>query len=264
MNNNTKPSSRKRPKTNDEDDCTVSCKKCRPTSHENISVIHININGFNKHPNASPNGLIKVVDFNRQGRAMEARHREPIAKAHSRHSEKRDEALQEDSQLKYSMSKLEKKFNKLEIYYHNLESGLELQQMGCRVYERISTLLQPYHVKVSFFKNPRSTLFQKSGSKRILNQIQKCTLLRGLTRDEVLNKGTKHFNEEFSQFSDRKMSEIGAMLGEELSMVRATIASILQCGEERMASSSVGLFRHPSLLVFRVDKGMRFIRSSFS
>nr|DAD40821.1 TPA_asm: hypothetical protein HUJ06_015144 [Nelumbo nucifera] len=71
----------------------------------------------------------------------------------------------------------------------------------------------------AFYEDFESIGFQKSGSERILNPIQKCeanyasfTLLRGLTWDEVLKKGTKHFSEEFSRFCDRKMSEIVAML----------------------------------------------------
>nr|DAD18597.1 TPA_asm: hypothetical protein HUJ06_020060 [Nelumbo nucifera] len=34
---------------------------------------------------------------------------------------------------------------------------LQLRQMGCRVYERISALLQPYDVRVSSSKDPRIT-----------------------------------------------------------------------------------------------------------
>ncbi|KAL8138655.1 hypothetical protein V2J09_004656 [Rumex salicifolius] len=41
-------------------------------------------------------------------------------------SRKRDEAVLEASKLKYSMAELEKKLNKLEIYCHNLKSGLEV------------------------------------------------------------------------------------------------------------------------------------------
>ncbi|XP_040954546.1 uncharacterized protein [Gossypium hirsutum] len=128
---------------------------------------------------------------------------------------KRDDALMEASRLKYSMAELEKKLNKLDVYCHNLKSGLDecnsnspyrmgqthnihqvkkqdgvigayekviqqflasvsesrsstrllsrsltmqLRHMGSKVYERISVLLQPYDMKISHSKNPRSLL----------------------------------------------------------------------------------------------------------
>ena len=179
---------------------------------------------------------------------------------------KRDEAVLEASRLKHTMAELEKKLNKLEIYCHNLKSGLEecslrkvnhhgsndkvvehflasvsearssvrflsrslamqLRQMGGKVYERISALLQPYDIKVSHSKNPRSLLlhleailnkafyedfesvgFQKNAANQILNPIDRCeanfesfNLLQSLTWEEVLSKGTRHFSEEFSR-----------------------------------------------------------------
>lgn len=39
----------------------------------------------------------------------------------------RDEALVEASRLKHSMTELEKKLNRLEVYCHGLKSGLEKQ-----------------------------------------------------------------------------------------------------------------------------------------
>lgn len=100
---------------------------------------------------------------------------------------------------------------------------------------------------------------------RILNPISRSESnlasfyqLEGLTWDEVLNKGTKHFSEEFSRFCDRKMSEIVAMLG----WNRAWPEPLLQAFFG--ASKSVWLVHllansvHPGLPVFRVDKGVGF------
>ncbi|XP_010276613.1 PREDICTED: IRK-interacting protein isoform X2 [Nelumbo nucifera] len=354
MNNNAKPSSRKRPEANDEDDRSVSCNKCRPTSREKISVVPIDINGSNKHPNASPNGLFRSIFLSltrkspRSSESSSSTAKEEqwklvvadLSQKLIQATRKRDEALQEASRLKYSMSELEKKLNKLEIYCHNLKSGLEvcsnsphlvpkninpamvmsavkglehqdsviesflssvsearssvrtlsrsltlqLRQMGCRVYERISALLQPYDVKVSFSKNPRSIMFyleallnrafyedfesigfQKSGSERILNPIQKCeanyasfTLLRGLTWDEVLNKGTRHFSEEFSRFCDRKMSEIVAMLGWNRAWPEPLLQAFFGAAKNVWLIHLLACSVHPALPVFRVDKGMRF------
>ncbi|TYG58421.1 hypothetical protein ES288_D08G221300v1 [Gossypium darwinii] len=236
---------------------------------------------------------------------------------------KRDEALMEASRLKYSMAELEKKLNKLDVYCHNLKSGLDecnsnspyrmgqthnihqvkkqdgvigayekviqqflasvsesrsstrrlsrsltmqLRHMGSKVYERISVLLQPYDMKISHSKNPRSLLlyleallnkaffedFESTANYKSFNELQ------GLTWEEVLNKGTRHFSEEFSKFCDRKMNEIVAMLG----WNRAWPEPLLQAFFG--ASKSVWLVHllansvHPGLPIFRVDKGVRF------
>ncbi|KAK6137673.1 hypothetical protein DH2020_028599 [Rehmannia glutinosa] len=162
--------------------------------------------------------------------------------------------------------------------------SLHLRQMGGKVYDRISLLLQPYDVKISISRNPRGLLFyleallnraffedfesigfQKSGPNPILNPIDRCesnfamfARLQGLTWDEVLNKGTRHFSEDFSKFCDRKMSEIVAMLG----WNRAWPEPLLQAFFG--ASKSVWLVHllansvHPGLPIFRVDKGVGF------
>ncbi|KAE8710828.1 hypothetical protein F3Y22_tig00110319pilonHSYRG00435 [Hibiscus syriacus] len=76
--------------------------------------------------------------------------------------------------------------------------------------------------------------------------------------EEVLNKGTRHYSEEFSKFCDRKMNEIVAMLG----WNRAWPEPLLQAFFG--ASKSVWLVHllanslHPGLPIFRVDKGVRF------
>ncbi|PIN08123.1 hypothetical protein CDL12_19302 [Handroanthus impetiginosus] len=162
--------------------------------------------------------------------------------------------------------------------------AIQLRQMGGKVYDRISSLLQPYDIKISFSRNPRGVLlyleallnraffedfetieFQKSSSNSILNPIDHCeskfamfSRLQALTWDEVLNKGTKHFSEEFSKFCDRKMSETVSMLG----WSRAWPEPLLQAFFG--ASKAVWLVHllansvHPALPIFRVDKGVRF------
>ncbi|KAL0002739.1 hypothetical protein SO802_016520 [Lithocarpus litseifolius] len=161
---------------------------------------------------------------------------------------------------------------------------MQLRNMGSKVYERISVLLQPYDIKFSLSKNPRSLVFyleallnkafyedfesigfRRNASNQILDPIDRCTanfesfnFLRGLKWEEVLNKGTRHFSEEFSRFCDRKMSEIVAMLG----WNRAWPEPILQAFF--VASKSVWLVHllansvHPSLPIFRVDIGVGF------
>ncbi|XP_062074118.1 IRK-interacting protein [Humulus lupulus] len=161
---------------------------------------------------------------------------------------------------------------------------MQLRHMGGKVYDRITALLQPYDIKISLSKNPRtlliyleallnksffedfeSSMFQKNSAAQVLNPIDRCETnyasfkhLKGLTWEEVLTKGTKHFSEEFSRFCDRKMSEIVAMLG----WNRAWPEPLLQAFFG--ASKSVWLVHllansvHPNLGIFRVDKETGF------
>ncbi|KAL1547510.1 IRK-interacting protein-like [Salvia divinorum] len=162
--------------------------------------------------------------------------------------------------------------------------GLQLRQMGPKVYDRIAMLLQPYDIKISISRNPRALVlyleallnraffedfesvgFHKSGPSPILNPIDRCesnfamfSRLQELTWEEVLNKGTRHFSEDFSKFCDRKMSDIVALLG----WNRAWPEPLLQAFF--VASKAVWLVHllanslHPGLPIFRVDKGVGF------
>ncbi|KAJ9173472.1 hypothetical protein P3X46_016597 [Hevea brasiliensis] len=353
-----KLSSKKRQESSENrgEDGSVSCDNCHPHLREKICVVPLDNNGLNKHSSfiASPNGLFKSIFSSWTRKSPKSvdistvrEEQWSIALAELSHKliqarQKRDEALLEASRLKNSMSELEKKLNKLEVYCHNLKSGLDectsnspyrtpkgfgihhhqqnsvmgfsdkvieqflvsvsearssvrflsrsltkqLSHMGLRVrvYERISDLLQPYDIKISFSKNPKSVLFyleallnkaifedfesvrfQKSSTNQILNPIDRCeanyasfNVLKELTWEEVLNKGTRYFSEEFSKFCDRKMNEIVAMLG----WNRAWPEPLLQAFFG--ASKSVWLVHllansvHPGLQIFRVDKCVSF------
>ncbi|KAG8486704.1 hypothetical protein CXB51_020168 [Gossypium anomalum] len=125
-------------------------------------------------------------------------------------------------------------------------------------YEKViqQFVASPYDMKISHSKNPRSLLLCLEAllNKAFFEDFEST----GLTWDEVLNKGTRHFSEEFSQFCDRKMNEIVAMLGGN----RAWPEPLLQAFFG--ASKSVWLVHllansvHPCLPIFRVDKGSRF------
>ncbi|KAE8727638.1 STEROL-4ALPHA-METHYL OXIDASE 1-1 family protein [Hibiscus syriacus] len=305
-------------------DGSVSCNKCRPHSREKISVVPLDNNdGVNKHSfsMASPNAIFKSIFHSLIRKSPKSTDvstpREEqwrIAVAELTHkliqaTRKKDEAVQEASRLKHIMAELEKKLNKLEVYCHNLKSGLDecnsnspyrmarssirllsrslsmqLRHMGSKACERISLLLQPYDMKVSHSKNPKSLLlyleallnnalfedfesigFQKNAVNQILNPIDRCESnyasfndLQGLKWEEVLNKGTKYFSEEFSKFCDRKMSEIVAMLGWNGAWHEPLLQAFF------VASKSVWLVHllsnsvHPAIPIFRVDKGVRF------
>ena len=162
--------------------------------------------------------------------------------------------------------------------------AMQLRHMGSKVYERISVLLQPYDIKISLSKNPRSLVFyleallnkafyedfesigfQRNTSIQILNPIDRCEAnfesfysLRGLTWEEVLNKGTRHFSEEYSRFCDRKMSEIVSMLGWNRvwpePLLQAFFAASKSVWLVHLLANSV----HPSLPIFKVDIGVGF------
>ncbi|KAI4315310.1 hypothetical protein L6164_028134 [Bauhinia variegata] len=333
----------------DEEDGSVSCYKCRPHAREKISVVPLDHNGPNRYSSllASPNGIFKSILSSLTRKSP--RSTEALSTAREEHwkivvaelshklvqaNRKRDEALLEASRLKYSMAELEKKLNKLELYCHNLKSGLEecsnnspyqmvktqnfhqvshqntviehflvlvsearssirllsrsltmqLRHMGGKVYERISVLLQPYDIKISFSKNPRSLLvyleallnkaffedfesvgFQKNASNYILNPIERCeanfasfSMLHGLAWEEVLNKGTRHFSEDFSRFCDRKMSEIVAMLGWNRAWPEPLLQAFFGASKNVWLVHLLATSVHPSLPICRVDKGVRF------
>ncbi|XP_065858031.1 IRK-interacting protein [Euphorbia lathyris] len=355
---NGKPNSKKRHESCEEfEDGSVNCYKCRPHSRDKFSVVPLDNNGLNKHSSfaASPNGIFKSIFSSLTRKSPKSTDiptaREEhwkIAVAELSHkliqaTRKRDEAILEASRLKNSMSELEKKLNKLEVYCHNLKSGLDecssnspyrtgttksfnlhhqhqqnsssgvndkvieqflisvsearssirllsrsltlqLRHMGGRVFERISLLLQPYDIKISFSKNPKSVLFyleallnkalfedfesvgfQKSSINPILNPIDRCeanyasfNVLKELTWEEVLNKGTRHFSEEFSKFCDRKMNEIVGMLGWNRAWPEPLLQAFFSAAKSVWLVHQLANSVHPGLPIFRVDKGVRF------
>nr|GEZ44480.1 hypothetical protein [Tanacetum cinerariifolium] len=162
---------------------------------------------------------------------------------------------------------------------------LQLPQIaGGKLYDRIQLLLQPYDIKISASTNPRilvlyleallnraffedfeSSGFQKSGSNRTLNPIHRCEenfksflRLKGLSWEEVLNKGTKQFSEEFSKFCDRKMSEVVSMLGWNRAWPEPLLQAFFGASKAVWLVHLLANSVHPGLPIFRVDKGMRF------
>jgi hypothetical protein len=156
--------------------------------------------------------------------------------------------------------------------------------MGSKVFEKISLLLQPYDIRFSFSKNPRSLLFyleallnrtffedfesigfQKNACNHILNPIERCeaslasfNIIHGLTWEEVLSKGTRHFSEEFSKFCDRKMSEIVAMLGWNRAWPEPLLQAFFGASKSVWMVHLLANSVHPSLPIFRVEKGVNF------
>ncbi|GAB4857002.1 hypothetical protein Ancab_014914 [Ancistrocladus abbreviatus] len=161
---------------------------------------------------------------------------------------------------------------------------LQIRQMGVKVFERISSLVQPYDVKLSLLKNPTSLLFYleallnmaffedfetagfaKNSTNRILNPIDRCEanhlafgVLQKLTWEEVLNKGTKHFSEEFSRFCDRKMSEIVALLGWNRAWSEPLLQAFFRASKNLWLVHLLANSVHPSLPIFRIEEGTKY------
>lgn len=161
---------------------------------------------------------------------------------------------------------------------------LQLRRMGTKVYDRISSCLQPYDIKISLSRNPKELMccieallnksffedfesigFQKGCATFILNPIDRCeanfalfSRLQSLEWDDVLNKGTKHFSEEFSKFCDRKMSEIVAMLGWNRAWPEPLLQAFFGASKAVWLVHLLANSVHPSLPIFRVDKDTNF------
>ncbi|GFY86226.1 hypothetical protein Acr_04g0009640 [Actinidia rufa] len=296
----------------------VSCNKCRPSNREKISVVPVGNNGVSRHSIASPNGIFKSILFSltkKSPRAAEPPGREEqwrIAVAELSHkliqaTRNRDEAVLEASRLKYSVTELERKLNKLEIYCQNLKSGLEIcaskspnrpittaasvkyhhdkaiehflvsvsesrssirllsrslalqfRQMGVKVYERLSLLLQPHDFKFSLSKNPTRSL---------LLYIE--ALLNKTFYEDFESVGFQKISpdpdpepdrpiEEFSRFCDRKMNEIVAMLGWNRAWPEPLLQAFFGASKGVWLVHLLANSVHPGMPVFRVDTGVGF------
>ncbi|GMJ06157.1 hypothetical protein like AT1G12330 [Hibiscus trionum] len=297
-------------------DGSVSCNKCRPHSRDKIK------HSFSM---ASPNGIFKSIFHsltrkNPKSTNVSTPREEQwkIAVAELTHNliqatRKRDEAVQEASRLKNTMAELEKKLNKLDVYCHNLKSGLDecnsrnspyrtgkearekvIQQFlisvskarsSIRLLSRsLSMQLRQMGSKVCNSKNPKSLLlyleaslnnaffedfesigFHKNAVNQILNPTDRCEAncrsfqrLQGLTWEEVMNKGTKYFSEEFSKFCDRKMSEIVAMLGWNRAWSEPLLQAFFVASKSVWSVHLLANSVHPGIPIFRADKGVRF------
>ncbi|KAK9103588.1 hypothetical protein Sjap_020842 [Stephania japonica] len=167
---------------------------------------------------------------------------------------------------------------------------LQLRQMGGgmgKVFDRVTILVQPYEGNGnagSSLKNSRTLMcyleamlnkalhedfetngFQKNSTDNVLNPLQRCELnyssyesLQGLTWEEVLSKGTRHFSEEFSGFCDRKMSEIVAMLGWNRAWPEPLLQAFFSAAKAVWLEHLLACSVHPRLQIFRVDKEVKF------
>lgn len=110
-------------------------------------------------------------------------------------------------------------------------------ETDCDLVERLNVLLQPHRVAIrssdsksllhhvealvnqSLYQDFENCAFQRNGSPKFLDPQQNrqanfasFIAMRNLNWNEVLRKGTKCYDEEFSRFCERKMSSVAAML----------------------------------------------------
>ncbi|CAJ1936719.1 unnamed protein product [Sphenostylis stenocarpa] len=195
---------------------------------------------------------------------------------------KQSQTLHQDAVIQHFLVSVSEARSSVRLLSRSLT--MQLRHMGSKVYEKVSFLLQPYDVKLSFSKSPRSLLFyleallnrtffedfetigfQKNACNVVLNPVERCegsfrcfNMLQGLTWEEVLSKGTRHFSEEFSRFCDRKMSEIVAMLGWNRAWPEALLQAFFGASKSVWMVHLLANSVHPSLPIFRVDKGVNF------
>lgn len=164
--------------------------------------------------------------------------------------------------------------------------GSQLPRMGLSVHEAIFAFLRSYGMEISlgttnpknmvlylesllnhsFFENFETVGFGKdAATSTILNPTERCRAnfdifkaLKGMTWQEVGDKGAKHFSERFGQFYDRKMNEIRQMLKWRSAWSEQLLEGFF------CASKSVWLVHllansvHPGISIFRVAEGAGF------
>ncbi|KAK6158053.1 hypothetical protein DH2020_005367 [Rehmannia glutinosa] len=210
LNDRTKPSSKKtRQHHNHESNGAVLCNKCRPSNREKISVVPLeNNNGAHTHrlSIASPkwdfqSAIEKKVIDHFLVLVSESRSTvRVLGRLYLSTCDKWAERYTIGSRSFYSRTTSRSRFPEtLGAYSFYLEALLN------RAFFR--------GFRIDRVPEKRAEPDPQPGIDRCESNFAMFARLQGLTWDEVLNKGTRHFSEDFSKFCDRKMSEIVAMLG---------------------------------------------------
>ncbi|KAJ6850280.1 putative IRK-interacting protein [Iris pallida] len=198
---------------------------------------------------------------------------------------KRDEALLEASRLKQSVSELERKLTKLESYCLDLKSSLDSHLLAktvpfptdsflsavssaraaVRALARSSRGGSPLaHVEASlnrvFYDD-----FERCDESSILDPAGRCEAsraayeaVRGITWEEVLTRGTKHYSEGLSRFCDRKMSEVVATLGWARAWPESLLQAFFMAAKGVWMVSLLARCAHPAVPVLQVQGGAAF------
>ncbi|XP_074592078.1 IRK-interacting protein-like [Curcuma longa] len=156
-------------------------------------------------------------------------------------------------------------------------------ETDCDLAERLNVLLQPHRVAISsshsklllhhveglvnqsLYQDFENCVFQRNGSPKFLDpqrnrqaNFASFIAMRNLSWNEVLRKGTKCYDEEFSRFCDRKTSSIAALLN----WPRPWPEQLLRCFF--VAAKCVWLLHQlafsfsPPLAILRVVEGQNF------
>lgn len=100
---------------------------------------------------------------------------------------------------------------------------------------------------------------------RLANPTERCEmnktayeLIRDLTWDEVLTKGTKHFSEGLSRFCDSKMSDVVGSIGWTKSWPEPLLQAFFSAAKAAWSVRLLARSVHPAIPIIRVDRGAKF------
>ncbi|KAL0923405.1 hypothetical protein M5K25_007461 [Dendrobium thyrsiflorum] len=138
-------------KSSRREDLSVSCSKCRPSSRDKITVVPLDPNSQKRPssvPGSTPNSLLRSLFSALARKTPPHATSTPFSSSEAQDNSewkltaadlsrkllhvtrKRDEALLETSRLKYSVSELERKLNRLESYCRDLQASLDRRATG--------------------------------------------------------------------------------------------------------------------------------------
>ncbi|XP_057827215.2 IRK-interacting protein isoform X2 [Cryptomeria japonica] len=160
---------------------------------------------------------------------------------------------------------------------------ISIHDNDCKGLEKLTSLLQPFDVHVgpritkvvmyhleallnqAFYEDFESCNFQKNGAQMVLDTYESCAMnyrsfneLRNLSWDEVLNKGTRFFSEDFSRFCDQKMGLIVSMLNWASAWPEHLLQAFFTAAKYVWLVHLAAFSFQPPLVIFRVERSTKF------
>lgn len=116
-----------------------------------------------------------------------------------------------------------------------------------------------------FYEDFESTGFNRGVFNKILDPYVRSesnrtayAKLKGLTWEEVLNKGTRHYSEDLSGFCDRKMSQVVNLLGWGRAWPEPLLQGFFGAAKSVWLAHLLAWSTHPAIPLFRVESGVKF------
>ncbi|XP_072954422.1 IRK-interacting protein-like [Typha angustifolia] len=196
----------------------------------------------------------------------------------------RDEALLESTRLKLSLTDLHLKLSRLQSQYPTptssssssfpvepfLRSVSESRSSTRLLARSLSAHLAPHHLihnTESFLNQVFFAGFELDDDAETLlaDPAKRCEsnraayeLLRGLTWEEVLRNGTKHYSPGLSRFCDVKMSDVAGSLGSARPWTERLLQAFFYAAKAAWVVRLMARSAHPPIPIIRVDGGARF------